>query len=360
MKDIYELLNDIKVDISDDDFAPVSELEKKKITKALKRKIKKKKTKRNLFASAIATVILAGSITGLSTTSYANDIPILGSIFKLFSSDNSYVAYEHNAKKLHLVQESNGIKISIIDAIFDGKTLFLTYTIETDKDLGENPSLNSLPLYGDTGLNASEELIKTDEGKYMSLMTINHAADKPLSDIDVKWDITNISTDINRTGTIYEGNWHFDFQLSAVDTNSIVVNQTLKENELTFTAQNILVTPMSFILSYETNVTAELFNQWDNIFVSVEIEDDLGNKYNSLNGLNHGWRTDFTENWSATYDQLDAQAKTLYLTPIVSLSENDIIGIDKEGKPIKANYRSIDSNSPSKQIQLDPIKVQIQ
>ena len=71
---------------------------------------------------------------------------------------------------------------------------------------------------------------------------------------------------------------------------------------------------MSFILSYETNVTADLFNLWDNIFVSVEIEDDLGNKYTSLNDLNHGWRTDLTENWNATYDQLDARAKTLYLT----------------------------------------------
>ena len=117
---------------------------------------------------------------------------------------------------------------------------------------------------------------------------------------------------------------------------------------------------MSFILSYETNVTADLFNLWDNIFVSVEIEDDLGNKYTSLNDLNYGWRTGFMENWNATYDQLDARAKTLYLTPIISLTENDIIGVDKEGKPIKANYRSIDSNSPSKQIQLDPIKVKIQ
>lgn len=359
MKDIYELLNDIKVDISDDDYAPVSEFEKKQITKALKSKITKKKTKRNLFASAVASVILAGSIVGLSTTSYANDIPILGSIFKLFNSNNSYIAFEDNSNKLHLVQESNGIKISIIDAIFDGKTLYLTYTIETDKDLGEHPSLNSLPMFGDTGLGGNEQLIKTGEGKYISLMTINHAAEKPLSKIDVEWDITNISTDINRTGTIYDGNWHFNFQLSAVDTDSIIVNQTLKEDELIFVAKNITITPMSFLLSYETNVSANLLNQWDNIFTSVEVEDDLGNKYSVLNGTNHGSLIDFTENWNATYNQLNSQAKTLYLTPVVSLTENDIIGIDKNGKPIKANYRSIDSKSPSKQMKLDTIKVQI-
>lgn len=360
MKDIYELLNDIKVDISDDDYAPVSEVEKKKITKALKSKIAKKKTKRNLFASAIASVILAGSIAGLSTTSYANEIPILGNIFKLFNSNDSYVAFEDNSKKIHLVQESNGIKVSIIDAIFDGKSLFLSYTIETDKDLGENPSLNSLPMYGDIGLHGSVQLVKTEDGKYIGLLTTNHAADTPLTDIDVKWDITSISTDINRKGTVYEGNWHFDFQLSAVDTNSIAINQTLKEDELTFTAQNIIVTPMSFLLSYETNVTADLFNQWDSILISFEIEDDLGNKYTLLDGTNHGSRTNFTEKWSATYNQLDPRAKTLYFTPIVSFKEYDIIGMDKNGKPIKANYRSIDSKSPSKQIQLDRIKVQIQ
>ncbi|MBD8034899.1 DUF4179 domain-containing protein [Solibacillus merdavium] len=360
MKDIYELLNDINVDLSDDDFAPVSEFEKKKVTKALKSKIIKKKRKRNLVASIIALVILTGSIAGLSTTTYAKDIPLLGSIFKLFTSNSSYVAYEQNAKKLHLVEESNGIKLSIIDGVFDGKTLFLTYTIETDIDLGEKPAINSLPIYGDTGLVSSEQLVKTDEGKYISLMTIDHYAGHPLTDIDVKWDITSIATGINHSGTVYEGNWNFDFQLSAVDTNSIVVNETLQEDGLTFTAQNLTVTPMSFILSYETNVTADLSNQWDNIFVSVEIEDDLGNKYTSLNGLNHGSRTDFTENWLATYDQLDARAKAIYLTPIVTLTENDIIDVDKDGNLVKANYRSINSDSPSKQVRLDPIKVQIQ
>ena len=39
---------------------------------------------------------------------------------------------------MNLTQESNGIKITINDAVFDGETVAITYSIESDRDLGED------------------------------------------------------------------------------------------------------------------------------------------------------------------------------------------------------------------------------
>lgn len=364
MKDIYELLNDIHTNISDDDFASVSEFEKKRFSKELQNRIvktkKQNKFKRSLTVAAMTLGIICSSLIGLSFTSYAQESPFLGSIFKFFSSsDGNYADYEEHAKKLGLVQESNGIKISIMDTIFDGETLFITYMIETTKDLGDRPWLNSLPMYGDSGLTSSEQISKIEDGKYISLMSVNDYHPENLDDINVNWQIESISTHINNTGTVYEGNWAFDFHLSAVDSKTILVNKTLNNHGLSFTANHIKITPMSFIISYEGSAPLDIFNKWDHLFMSMEVMDDLGNKYKALNGTTRGWGIQAINNWSATYESLDPNATKLFITPIIELSENDIIGKDEVGNPLKANYRSIESNGDLKKVQFEEIIVDL-
>ena len=51
-----------------------------------------------------------------------------------------------------MTKESNGIKVTINDAVFDGETVTITYSIESDKDLGEDPIiLDTLDIKGSTG-----------------------------------------------------------------------------------------------------------------------------------------------------------------------------------------------------------------
>ena len=36
-----------------------------------------------------------------------------------------------------MMRESNGVKVTLNDAIFNGRTVTITYSIESDKDLGK-------------------------------------------------------------------------------------------------------------------------------------------------------------------------------------------------------------------------------
>lgn len=54
---------------------------------------------------------------------------------KVYASDN--VSYEVNRVPLDLSAESNGIKITLKEANYDGKYMNILYEVDTDRDLGE-------------------------------------------------------------------------------------------------------------------------------------------------------------------------------------------------------------------------------
>lgn len=362
MKDIYELLNDIEMETDLENVAPVSEMEKKKVLKKLNQHMvkekKQSKWKKALSAAIITFGIIASAIVGLSFTAYADDIPFLGNIFSFFSNDGSYVGYDENADEINLSQESNGIKITINDTVFDGETLFITYMIETNRDLGDSPWLNGMPVYGEHGLGSTERTSKIEEGKYISVMEVNHYSERELDEIDVTWKIDSISTEPNNEGTTFEGNWEFQFSVAAVESQSIAVNETIEEGDFTFTLEKIVITPMSFLLSYEHVVTNNVLDNWDTHSARVKVKDNLGNDYSFLS-LGGTSSVDYSLNWTATYSQLNPDATELILTPIIELSDNETLGYDKNGNPIKADYRLIDSDADYEEIQLEAITVEI-
>ena len=46
---------------------------------------------------------------------------------------------------LALIKEDSGINVTMNEVIFDGNTLYMTYTIESEMDLGESPELIGTP-----------------------------------------------------------------------------------------------------------------------------------------------------------------------------------------------------------------------
>ena len=50
-----------------------------------------------------------------------------------------YDNYKEYSTEMNMTEESNGIKVTINDAVFDGKTVAITYSIESDQDLGDDP-----------------------------------------------------------------------------------------------------------------------------------------------------------------------------------------------------------------------------
>jgi hypothetical protein len=371
MKDIYELLNDINMELEEFENTTVSNKEKEKLKSKLLSQVVIKnhphKRKRTWLAAIVMIGFLSSSMIGLSFTAFAEEIPFLGNIFKFFNRDGIYDAYDENAEKLDLVQESNGITITVDDAVFDGKSLYITYSIETEKDLGENPWVNSLPAF-DTprgGLGGSTQVSKIDDNKYIGLYEVSHY-DELQQEIHVIWNIESLSTEANNNGTVYQGNWRFDFDINAVEYDTKEINKTIDDQGITITLDKITVTPMSFLLYYNHIEFPEITREWDNITVEMDVVDNLGNHY--LNGPIEGegvhqyvdGEVVLVMNWVSTYEKLHPDATKLILTPKVNLSDNETIGYDGDGEPIKARYRLIDSLADEDELLLDDIIIDLE
>lgn len=364
MKDLYELLNDLSIQDSKIDQVFVSEFEKKKLLSDVKKQIhfKKKRPKwpRSLLASVMTAGMILTSVIGLSFTSYAKDVPFLNSIYQFFNQDGHYNGYEEQATVLHLTQESNGIKMTLEKAVFDGMTLFLTYMLETEHDLGNEPFTDSLPSLGGIGLAGQVHMKKLEDDKYVALLQLSHYGKKPLNEANVTWDIERFSTEANQEGTLYEGNWNFSFTVPKTDSNVIEINTPIIKDDFTFTPNTLTISPMSATFKFNTTASENLTTKWDYMFPTLIVIDDLGNEYETILFHGTGQGVSYSNyEWSATFEQIHPDAKTLTITPIIELSENDIIGTDANGKPIKANYRSINSNGAEEKITLDPIIIQL-
>ena len=143
MKDIYELLNDVSIDDNEFEEMEVTEFEKAKVKSALKKSIPRKKKrmdwKMNVAAAAIVLGLSATTL-GLTFPAYAGNIPVIGDIFRFLDNGKTglYDNYKEYSTEMNMTQESNGIKMTINDAVFDGETVAITYSIESDRDLGED------------------------------------------------------------------------------------------------------------------------------------------------------------------------------------------------------------------------------
>ena len=172
MKDVYELLNDINLDENEFEEMEVSEFEKERIIKSLKKSIKKKKVWRK---GALATAIVASlSVVtiGLTFPTYASNIPVIGDIFRFLDNGRSgfYDDYKEYSNEINMTKESNGIQVTINDAIYDGNSVTLTSTIESDQDLGNEPIIfDFLDIKGSNGVTGSSKISKVDEHHYVGL-----------------------------------------------------------------------------------------------------------------------------------------------------------------------------------------------
>lgn len=94
-------------------------------------------------------------------------MPIVGDIFRFLDNGRTglYENYKEFSTELNMTRESNGVKVTINDAVFDGRTITITYSIESEKDLGEKPfPFGSPQVMGFDGGGGSSNVTKVGEG----------------------------------------------------------------------------------------------------------------------------------------------------------------------------------------------------
>lgn len=359
-KDVYDHLNDIEMDVSQFEAEEVSETEKAKMKRDLKRKIRRPKPVRWRKIAAAASISIglsSAALFGLSFTSFAQEIPIIGQVFKWFNDDGFFENYSEQAKELAMTQEDNGISMTVNEAIFDGKTLYVTYELTSEKDLGESPWLDGMPdLLDNTDiwtLSTRHDIKKIDSTHYAGITTAQIYPVDRLDEGNFEFTINEVLPDESMDGQSVPVNLTFQFDLRATENKEQLVNNKVEQNDVTVTVKKVMYTPMSFMIYYDENLTTELMELWDFITVDIVVKDDIGNEYaNRHNGGSSNSST--LLNHTNTFERLDPKATKLIITPVVQLLERD--GTTEYG----AIYRNQDSTAPMEEFEMDEIVIEIE
>ncbi len=377
MKDIYELLNDIDIDETEFKEMEVTELEKAKVKRTLKKSISKKKKMKRWQKNVLAASIIFGLSTatiGLSFTASAKSIPLMGDIFSYFSNENTglpdgiknngkglYSDYKAYSNEIGFTEESNGLTFTINDAIYDGKTVTITYTIESEEDLGDGsfyvPSPNIKEMKAQGG---SDGISKVADKKYVGLLTVSNLEDSKVDKVNIDWNINSIGiTDMDKE---IKGNWDFAFSLKAIESNEKVINKSVNQHGVKVSVEKLSFSPMSFVVDYHQEVSDSVKNKWDEAYVELSIKDDLGNVYAGQGNGGSGIDS-YNLNFSKTFQKIDPNATKLIATPHVTLrnfsSENHgEVTITEDGEEKVSSFPTKPSSAP-KELVLDDIVIDL-
>ncbi|TNP04733.1 DUF4179 domain-containing protein [Bacillus pacificus] len=324
MKDIYELLNDIDIDEKEFEEIEASEIEKEKVKRNLKQSIRTKKKMKSWKKGVAAASILVGlsvATLGIGFPTYAGGLPIVGDIFRFLDNGRTglYENYKEFSTELNMTRESNGVKVTINDAVFDGRTITITYSIESEKDLGEKPfPFGSPQVMGFNGGGGSSDVTKVGEGKYVGMTTMSGHGSERLDVANVWWDIEAIN--VYEEKKTIKGNWNFALTVKGMDSKEIKLQGISEKEGIKVNIDKMEVTPMSFIVFYNQEESKALRSIWDSADVELEIKDDLGNKYaGEGNGGTSTVAEPHKSSWSSTFQKLNENATKLIVTPHVHL-----------------------------------------
>ncbi|OWW09303.1 anti-sigma factor [Bacillus sp. MB353a] len=337
MKDIYELLNDIDIDEKELEEIEASEIEKEKVKRNVKQSIRAKKKMKSWKKGVAAASILVGlsvATLGIGFPTYAGGLPIVGDILRFL--DNGRTGLYENSKNdagkimephynykqyttvLNMTKESKGIKIMINDAIFDGKTVSINYSIESNRDLGENPStLDFLTIKGAGTQSGSNKITKVADRKYTGLIkTSSDLVGSKETIVNVEWNVQSIA--ILETEEEIEGDWNFNINLKRIENKETLIGGSTEKDGVKVNMERMEITPISFILYYNQEVSQKIRGVWDGVDVDLEVRDDLGNQYYGEGNGGSG-EDSYNFNWSKTFQQLNENATKLIITPHVNL-----------------------------------------
>lgn len=155
-KNIYELLNDVKVDVAEFEAEKLSDQEVSRIQSQLWKEMNRMKKKEQNYkrsyrmkvaAAACAAVVLAGGVTAFASGMFNDEINSLISIVRGTKTEQEDVqVYEkvgaamaqaeaEKGKMEQVTAEDQGLKLSVTDLFCDGFTLYYTATLQGDASL---------------------------------------------------------------------------------------------------------------------------------------------------------------------------------------------------------------------------------
>lgn len=274
------------------------------------------------IAAVVATVIIGTTALGLAFPTQAREIPVIGNVFAYLSeyTNGNYAEYKDFSKSLDMVREHKGIKITLNDAIYDGTTIMLTYTLETEEDLGDEIIVDDWLHTKEhiSGMTGSSGVHKVRDNTYIGFIRLSFS--EAYDELNVKYKIDRL-LNYNNDFDI-KGNWSFKFNVEKTDTDILIANKSVTQEGVCINVEKITFTPMSTIIHYSQQIPEEVLEGYFGAStVLVEVKDDLGNIYSGQGNGGSGTKT--LMNWTSTYGKIDPKATKLSITPKV---EFEVLG----------------------------------
>lgn len=276
-----------------------------------------------VLAATLAISILGGTMMlNPAMANMISQLPVIGNVFDYFGSTSkpAYKEFGQLATDVGRTVEDKGVLLTIDQGVFDGTTITLAVTIQTNKDYGSTlifdgwPSVDGVPA-GNAG--ASFEKVKGLG--YAGIMTITpRFADTP-EEVDVIWEPKRLLGD----KTEVKGDWKLDVSLPRIEAEVQTLNKQVEKDGVAILFKEVRKTPLTFNVYYQQLVDPALLDDWTAVEAELRATDDLGNEYEvPYNGgfTEGGARTREDLQWSATIHNIDPLATKLIFHPFATVS----------------------------------------
>ncbi|WP_461612859.1 DUF4179 domain-containing protein [Clostridium sp. Marseille-QA1073] len=319
MKDKFEMMNDMVVDLNEYEVCELNDIEKKQIKKRLKPKIKNKNSKKKIAVIVIALGL--GYIGIVSNISVLADIPLIGSVIEEYVNSKGK-SLEDYKTIVHETEVDSEITVKLNEVVLDAGQLIISSTFKSNKvnidDLYASPTVY---INGsEVSKNGCGSNKKIDDNTYNMFSNINLGNIDMKDNLDIKIVYENIR--VNTMLGKYKhlpGKWSFEISSSPEklisDMKTIAINKEFKlDNGQEIKVEDLIITPISTKLDYK--MIKE--NKNDVTFkydVQFKVEDESGNEFKFISG------TTAAENSHLRFETLDDNIKRLKITPYVISGE---------------------------------------
>lgn len=277
-----------------------------------------------ILAATLAISILGGTV--LMNPAMANmisQLPVIGNVFDYFGSTSkpAYKEFGQLATDVGRTAEDKGVLINIDQGVFDGTTITLAVTIQTNKNYGSSlhfdgwPSVNGVP----SG-NAGADFEKVKGLGYAGIMTITPHFENTPDEVDVIWEPKMLLGENKEV----KGDWKLDFSLPLIEPEVQTLNKQVEKDGVAILFKEVRMTPLTFNIYYQQLVDPALLqDDWTAVEAELKATDDLGNEYEvPYNGgfADGSARTQEDLQWSATIHNIDPLATKLIFHPFATVS----------------------------------------
>lgn len=323
--------NWLDLDVDQIEPKPLSEKQKQSIKTYVLTNNKYEKKKFDMRHLATAAILGLSVVTAsyFALPAVAGQIPFMQNVLTYFEDEELPNTYADLATVVSQVQTSNGIDVMIENAVYDGTNVMITYAIQTEQALGDNPRAEGwLDIRESSGMGGTGSIEKINETTYVGVEKVTPFFNKENpEEIHVEW--TPQAFTNNQTNEQIEGDWQFEFKLTQLATNLLTLDQSVKQDGIKLDMKSLELSDMAAVLEYEFDVDKSVLHDWP--FVSIEIsevKDNLGNVYevNGNGGISYDNGT--INESKATIYSIDELADSLTITPEIYYSKGSGEGLE--------------------------------